>query len=112
MKYAWIAAHCDLFPVARMCRTLAVSRSGDCQWRARPESERSKANSALDAQVAAPHAGSGPTFGRPRIAEDLGTQSAHCGKRGEDLRSRGDVCAGGCRPDLARRAPGERHRGQ
>ena len=82
MKYAWIAAHCDLFPVARMCRALAVSRTGYCQWRVRPESGRSKANSALDARVAALHAGSGRTFGRPRIAKALGEQGvAVCQER-------------------------------
>ena len=56
MKYAWIQAHRDQFHVSRMCRQLGVSRTGYCQWSARAPSDRSMANAALDAQVAAIHA--------------------------------------------------------
>ena len=58
VKYAWIEEHRDQFSVTRMCRQLEVSRTGYCQWRTRAPSERSMANAALDAQVAAIHAGS------------------------------------------------------
>ena len=58
MKYAWIEEHRDQFRVTRMCRQLEVSRTGYCQWRTRAPSDRSMANAALDAQVAAIHAGS------------------------------------------------------
>ena len=57
MKYAWIEEYRDQFSVTRMCRQLGVSRTGYCQWRTRPASERSMANAALDAQVAAMHGG-------------------------------------------------------
>ena len=53
MKYAWIKEQSDLFSVARMCRQLGVSRTGYCQWRTQPPSERSMANAALDARVGA-----------------------------------------------------------
>ena len=74
MKYAWIEQHCGQFHVTRMCRQLAVSRSGYCQWRARAPSDRSMANAALDAQVAAIHAGSQRSYGRPRIVRRLREQ--------------------------------------
>ena len=80
MKYAWIKEQSDLFSVARMCRQLGVSRTGYCQWRTRLPSERSMANAALDAQVAAIHAGSKRSYGRPRIVLDLlkqGTPVSH-----------------------------------
>ena len=80
MKYAWIEEHCDLYSVTRMCRQLGVSRTGYCQWRTRPPSERSMANAVLDAQVAAIHAGSKRSYGRPRIVRDLhaqGVQASH-----------------------------------
>jgi putative transposase len=80
VKYAWIKEQRDLFSVARMCRQLGVSRTGYCQWRTRPPSERSMANSALDAQVAAIHACSKRSYGRPRIVRDLlkhGTPVSH-----------------------------------
>ena len=71
MKYAWIEAHRGVFRVARMCRQLEVSRTGYCQWRARPESERALANAALDARVAALYAESDQSYGRPRIVKGL-----------------------------------------
>ena len=80
MKYAWIKEQSDLFSVARMCRQLGVSRTGYCQWSTRPPSARSMANAALDAQVAAIHAGSKRSYGRPRIVRDLlkqGTPVSH-----------------------------------
>lgn len=74
MKYAWIDQHRGQFSVSRMCRVLSVSRSGYCQWRARPPSERAQANAVLDAQVAAIHASSRSSYGRPRIVRDLHEQ--------------------------------------
>ena len=80
MKYAWIEEHRDQFKVTRMCRQLGVSRTGYCQWRTRAPSDRSMANAALDAQVAAIHAGSKRSYGRPRIVRGLraqGVQASH-----------------------------------
>src|SRR5689334_5309034 len=57
-----------------MCRQLGVSRTGYSQWRTRPPSERAMANVTLDARVAAIHAGSKRSYGRPRIVLDLLTQ--------------------------------------
>ena len=79
MKYAWIEAHSDLFSVSRMCRQLSVSRTGYCQWRVRPPSERALANATLDAQVAAIHAESAQSYGRPRIVRDLHEQDVRVG---------------------------------
>ena len=80
MKYAWIEEQRDQFSVTRMCRQLGVSRTGYCQWRTRAPSERSMANAALDARVAAMHAGSQRSYGRPRIVRGLreqGIQVSH-----------------------------------
>ena len=80
MKYAWIKEQSDLFSVAWMCRQLGVSRTGYCQWRTRPPSERSMANAALDAQVAAIYASSKRSYGRPRVVLALlrqGTPVSH-----------------------------------
>jgi len=74
VKYAWIEEQRDLFSVTRMCRQLGVSRTGYCQWRTRAPSERSMANAALDARVAAMHAGSQCSYGRPRIVRGLRAQ--------------------------------------
>jgi putative transposase len=53
MKYAWIDQHRGEYTVSRLCRVLAVSRSGYCQWRVRHPSAQALANQALDAKVAA-----------------------------------------------------------
>ena len=79
MKYAWIEEHRDQFHVTRMCRQLEVSRTGYCQWRTRPPSERTMANAVLDAQVAALHAGSKRSYGRPRIVRGLCEQGVQVG---------------------------------
>ena len=74
MKYAWIDEHRDQYSVTRMCRQLEVSRTGYGQWRTRPPSDRALANAVLDAQVAAMHAGSQRSYGRPRIVRWLRAQ--------------------------------------
>jgi transposase InsO family protein len=94
VKYAWIEEHRDRFHVTRMCRQLGVSRTGYCQWRTRAPSDRAIANAALDAQVAALHAGSKRSYGRPRIVRGLREQGVQVGHervrnslKRQDLRS-------------------------
>ena len=79
MRYAWIEVHRDQFSVIRMCRLLEVSRSGYCQWRGRPPSERSMATAALDVRVAAIHAASKRSYGRNRIVRGLRQQGLQIG---------------------------------
>ena len=79
MRYTWIEAHRDQFSITRMCRLLTVSRSGYCQWRGRSPSSRAIANSDLDVQVAAIHAGSGRSYGRERIVRELRNQGSATG---------------------------------
>jgi putative transposase len=79
VKYAWIDEHRDCFTVARMCRQLEVSRTGFCQWVKRPTSPRARADSLLDAHVAAIHAERKRRYGRPRILLDLQAQGLPVG---------------------------------
>jgi putative transposase len=79
VKYAWIKEHRDRFDVTRMCRQLEVSRTGYSQWRRRAPSDRAMANAVLDAQVAAVHAGSKRSYGRPRIVRGLREQGVQVG---------------------------------
>ena len=74
MKYAWIDQHRDESTVSRLCRVLAVSRSGYCQWRVRGPSARTLASQALDAKVAVIHRDSRRSYGRPRIVQQLRQQ--------------------------------------
>jgi putative transposase len=79
MKYAWIEKYRDQFHVTRMCRQLGVSRTGFCQWSTRAPSDRSMANAVLDAQVAAIHAQSKRSYGRPRIVRGLRKEGLRVG---------------------------------
>ena len=79
MRYAWIEQHRDDYAVSRMCRLLEVSRTGYLQWRNRPPSARAQANARLDAQVAAMHAASKRSYGRPRIVRGLREQGLRVG---------------------------------
>jgi putative transposase len=79
VRYAWIEEHRDQFQVTRMCRQLEVSRTGYSQWRTRAPSDRSMANATLDAQVAAIHAQSHRSYGRPRIVQGLREQGVAVG---------------------------------
>ena len=79
MKYAWIEEHRDRFHVTRMCSQLGVSRTGYCQWRTRAPSDRTIANAVLDARVAALHAQSKRSYGRPRIVRGLLQQGVRVG---------------------------------
>jgi len=79
VKYAWIEDQRDEFSVTRMCRLLAASRSGYCQWRGREPSDRARSNAVLDAAVATLHAKSRRSYGRPRIVQGLHKQGLHVG---------------------------------
>jgi transposase InsO family protein len=79
VRYAWIEHHRDDYAVSRMCRLLEVSRTGYLQWRRRPPSARAQANARLDAKVAALHAASKGSYGRPRIVRGLREQGLQVG---------------------------------
>ena len=92
MKYAWIEEHRDRFHVTRMCRQFDVSRTGYSQWRRRAPSDRATANAVLDAQVAAVHAGSKRSYGRPRIVRGLREQGFRSATSGCARVSSARVC--------------------
>jgi putative transposase len=79
VRYAWIERNRDDYAVSRMCRLLSVSRTGYLQGRRRPPSARAQANAWLDAQVAAVHAASKGSYGRPRIVRGLRQQGLQVG---------------------------------
>ena len=61
-------------PLALLCETLAVSRSGYYAWRQRRDepSARTRANRALTEQIRTAFAASDRRYGSPRIARELG----------------------------------------
>ena len=79
MRCAWIECHRDYCAVSRMCRLLAVPRTGHLQWRQRPPSARAQANARLDARGATIHAASKGSCGRPRIVRALREEGLRVG---------------------------------
>ncbi len=71
MKYAWIQAHCDSFPVAVMCDVLAVSKSGYYASLDREPSPRAVRHERIKAAVAQVHAASHGVYGSVKIARQL-----------------------------------------
>lgn len=71
MRYAFIARHRPVWPVSRMCRLLAVSRSGFHEWRDRAPSARAIEDERLTVRIRSFHALSGRRYGSPRIWRDL-----------------------------------------
>lgn len=72
MRYAFIEAERQRYPVHRLCTVLGVSRSGYYAWRKRLPSPRSQANAMLGKAIQAIFARSRQTYGRYRVQAELG----------------------------------------
>jgi len=71
VKYAFIRAQSNEYPIVRLCEVLEVSASGYYDWRDRPESERTKQNRKLATKITLFHRASREIYGSPRIHRDL-----------------------------------------
>lgn len=71
MRYAFMEDHRATWPIAIPCRVLAVSRSGDYEWRRRPVSERAKRRASLTARIRELHVGHHASRGSPRVHREL-----------------------------------------
>ena len=67
MRFRFIDAHRETWPVRVLCETLEVSASGYYAWRARPECARAAANRNLLANVRRIHQQHRGRYGAPRI---------------------------------------------
>ncbi len=81
MRFAFVHAEKAAVPVAVLCRTLRVSRSGYYAWRDRPESVHSQRDRQLRVHVGASFEGSKKRYGSPRVWEDLIEQDIHVGEK-------------------------------
>jgi putative transposase len=93
MRYQFIQAHQDEFPVQRVCSVLGVSTSGYYAWRERSVSVRRQANQQLLLEIRAIHNRSRKTYGSPRVHAELKEDGFRVGKnrvarlmRAENLR--------------------------
>jgi putative transposase len=69
------------YPVALMCRVLAVSRSGLYAWARRGPSARQAADAQLSKEIRAIHAASRSTYGSPRVHRGLRRDGVRVGRK-------------------------------
>jgi putative transposase len=80
MRYRFIQAHEQEYPVRVMCRVLQVSPSGYYRWRQAPVSRRTQANQHLLSEVARLHQQSRQRYGSPKLVAALRQQGIRCGR--------------------------------
>jgi putative transposase len=80
VRYAFIKAHRQTWPVERLCAALSVSRSGYYAWRTRPESPRLQANRALLQQIRTVHVETRQAYGAVKTWRELHARGIACGR--------------------------------
>ncbi len=79
MKFAFIAKHRGIWPVAWLCEALGVSRSGFHAWLTRSPSRRDRDDEAIGAKVRASFIVSARTYGARRVWRDVLAEGVSCG---------------------------------
>jgi putative transposase len=79
MKFAFIAKHRSIWPVAWLCEALDVSRSGFHAWLGRGPSRQSRDDEAIGAKARASFVASDRTYGARRVWRDLLADGVSCG---------------------------------
>ena len=81
MRFAFIATEKAHFPVALLCRTLEVSRSGFYAWKHRPQAARTLRDQSLGLEIAAIFAESHRRYGSPRVHAQLRAAGHRTGRK-------------------------------
>lgn len=80
MRYRAILAGPIALAIGRRCALLGVSRSGYYAWCRRPTSHRDAENAVLVQVIREIHAGTGRTYGSPRMPGELAARGLRCGR--------------------------------
>jgi putative transposase len=78
VRYRFIEAHREQWPVRLMCRVLRVSAGGYYAWRGRPASARARRQEALVVALKAVHAEAKARYGSPRVHAELRARGIRC----------------------------------
>jgi putative transposase len=81
MKFRFIDAAKESFPVTHLCQVLNVSQSGYFAWRSRPVGCRQREDLVLLAHIRSAYALSHETYGSPRLTHELQDESLKVGCR-------------------------------
>jgi putative transposase len=79
MRFAFIAKHRAIWPVAWLCDALGVSRSGFHAWLNKAPSKRTRDDEEIGAKVRASFIGSARTYGARRVWRDVLAEGVFCG---------------------------------
>src|SRR5262245_35039636 len=79
MRFAFIAKHRSIWPVAWLCKALDVSRSGFHAWLNRIPSKRALEDEALTSIIRQSFLGSDRTYGARRVWRDVLAEGLDCG---------------------------------
>ena len=79
MRYGFVEAHRDRWPIRTMCRVLHVSAGGYYDWRGRPQSSRTQRREALVVVIKEVHGEVKARYGSPRIHAELVARGKACG---------------------------------
>jgi len=71
MRYAFIAAHCDRWPVTVQCRVLKIATSGFYAWKRRPGSNQPDEDDRLCMAIRSVFTAHRGAYGEPRITREL-----------------------------------------
>ena len=78
MRYDFVEAHRERWPVQLMCRDLRVCTGGYYDWRGRPRSTRAARHDALVVALKAVHREAKARFGSPRTRAELVARGSPC----------------------------------
>lgn len=81
MKYAFMQAHTQQFPLKVMCRVLGIARSGYYAWCSRKLSKRRQQQTQLDRLVAQAYHKRKGRSGAPRLCLDLKASGLPCNRK-------------------------------
>ena len=81
MRFQFIDAAKEEFPVQRLCKVLGVSQSGYFAWRSRPACRRQREDLMLLAHVRSAFRLSNETYGSPRLTRELQDRGVSVGRR-------------------------------
>ncbi len=110
MKFAFIHAEKDHFPIAALCRVLGVTRQGYYAFTRRPTSRRAQRESELVERVRRVFDESHGRYGSPRVIAQLEREGVRVGKRRVERIMRGlGLCASRPRRTRTTTRANERH---
>jgi len=79
MRFAFVAKHRSIWPVAWLCKALDISRSGFHDWLTRSPSKRSRKDEEITMTIRSSFLGSDRTYGARRVWHDVLAEGFACG---------------------------------